>query len=397
MSEKATLWIISELFPPEETSTGYIMGEIANAMVDKYEVKVVCGPAVYDKNKKADNHSKFRLDESIELIRVDGVEENKASKLSRIKKFLLMSWRLYKVAKKNIGRGDHVLMVTNPFPLIVLMGHLRRHRDFKLSMLVHDVTPEGLYTDIHIPGAVYPMVERVFNKAYASTDLLISIGRDMSEILVRKCKGMKHQPEIMVIENWGDVENIKPVDKKPSDKVVIEYAGNIGNAQGVGEFVDVLHEAGWGNVKFSIWGTGSAEAGIKEKVAEYGMQDSVVFNGPYFRSQQIDVLNACDIALVRLVEGMYGLGVPSKTYNILAAGKPVLYIGEKNTEIWCVIKENHNGFCFEPMDNEGLTSFLRSLSADMIPELKEMGKRSRKVVEEKYSEPVILKKFIDVV
>lgn len=394
---KQTLWIISELFPPEETSTGYIMGEIANAMTAKYDVKVIAGPSVYDKNKKKDSNNKFRLDESIEVTHVAAVSEDKSSKLSRIKKFLLMSWRLYKVAKKDIKKGDHVLMVTNPFPLIVLMGHLRRHRDFKLSMLVHDVTPEGLYTDIHIPGALYPMVERVFNKAYASTDLLISIGRDMSEILTRKCKGRKNQPEILVIENWGDVESIKPMERKPSDKIVIEYAGNIGNAQGVGEFVDVLHDAGCKNVVFSIWGTGGAEAGIKQKVANYGMQDCVSFNGPYFRSQQIDVLNDCDMALVRLVEGMYGLGVPSKSYNILAAGKPILYIGEKGTEVWRMIEENGNGVCFEPSDLEGLKKFLFSLNADSVSELQEKGKISRKLAEEKYSKEVILKKFTEVV
>lgn len=189
---KQTLWIISELFPPEETSTGYIMGEIANAMVAKYNVKVIAGPEVYDKNKKSDRNSNFRLDESIEVTRVKTVGEDKSRKLSRIRKFLLMSWNLYRMARRKISNGDNVLMVTNPFPLIVLMGQLRRHRDIRLSMLVHDIMPESLYTEISIPQTVYPMIESVFNKAYSSTDLLISIGRDMKEILEKKCKGFVH-------------------------------------------------------------------------------------------------------------------------------------------------------------------------------------------------------------
>lgn len=394
---KQTLWIISELFPPEETSTGYIMGEIANAMTRKYDVKVICGPEVYDRNKKQDDNSRFHLDGTIVVNRVAAVSEDKSRKLSRIKKFLLMSWRLYRVARRNIKRGDHVLIVTNPFPLIVLMGHLRRQRKFSLSMLTHDIMPESLYTDMHIPGAVYPMVEKVFNKAYASTDLLISIGRDMSEVLAKKCAGYGRQPQIEVIENWADVVNIKPKAREVGEKVVIQYAGNIGNAQGVGEFVDTLHEAGCRNVKFSIWGTGGAEAGIKEKVEGDGMQDSVSFNGPYFRSQQNDVLNDCDIALVRLVEGMYGLGVPSKSYNILAAGKPILYIGEKGTEVWRVLEENGCGVCFEPKDKYGLLMFLRSLDKESIGSFREMGKISRRLAEEKYSEAVILDKFVELV
>ena len=50
--------------------------------------------------------------------------------------------------------------------------------------------------------------------------------------------------------------------------------------QGVGEFVNALHEAGCKNVKFNIWGTGAAESGIKRKVEEYSMQDRVSFIEP---------------------------------------------------------------------------------------------------------------------
>lgn len=403
---RQTLWIISELFPPEETSTGYIMGEIANAMTQKYEVKVICGPAVYDSQKMQNVNNKTVVHEHIEVYHVDAVPENKNSKISRIKKFLLMSWRMYRVAKKHIRKGDHVLMVTNPFPLVVLMGHLRRHRKFELAMLVHDVAPENLYTDIHIPEAVYPMVKRVFNKAYASTDKLISLGRDMSEILSQKTKdglksfwlskGVGELPRIEVIENWGDVETIRPSDDFNEKKITIQYAGNIGNAQGVGELVDVLHEAKCEQVAFGIWGTGSAENTIKEKVLEYGMENQVSFHGTYFRSEQQKVLNSCDIALVRLVKGMYGLGVPSKTYNILAAGKPILYIGEKGTEIWRMIEENGNGVCFEPQDRKGLISYLCGLSLENRDKLRDMGKISRKLAEEKYSKQTILNKFLEV-
>lgn len=76
--------------------------------------------------------------------------------------------------------------ITNPFPLIVLMANLCNRRHLQLSMLAHDIMPESLYTDMHIPMPIYKIAEKVFNKAYAHTDLLISIGRDMSEILEKK-------------------------------------------------------------------------------------------------------------------------------------------------------------------------------------------------------------------
>lgn len=394
-AKKEILWVISELFPPEATSTGYIMGEIANAMTEKYEVKVICGPEVYDEKKKGVSSNLQSIDKSIELIRVAPVKENKENTLSRIKKFLLMSWQLYKVARKRINKGDHVLMVSNPFPLIVLMGYLRRKRDFNLSMLVHDVFPEGLYTEMSIPSWAYSVTEKIFNKAYSSVDILISIGRDMNDILERKCYGQKHQPKIVMIENWGDVEGIKPMEKVKDGFIKIQYAGNIGNAQGVGEFVEYLYGARNKAVHFGIWGTGSAEEHIKTRVAELGLEEQVRFYGPYSRNQQTEVLNDSDLSLVILVKGMYGLGVPSKTYNILAAGKPILYVGEKGTEIWQTVEENEIGFCFEPDDRKCIVSFLQSLGTGDLSKLKEMGRKARFLAETKYSKPIILNKFIN--
>ena len=48
---KQRLWIISELFYPDETSTGYILTDMANKLVEKYDVHVICGPEIYDKKK----------------------------------------------------------------------------------------------------------------------------------------------------------------------------------------------------------------------------------------------------------------------------------------------------------------------------------------------------------
>lgn len=394
-SKQETLWIISELFPPEETSTGYIMGEIANAMTKKYNVKVICGPEVYDEKKKDVSGNGVTIDKSIQLFRVPAVKEKKNSKLSRIKKFLLMSWQLYKVAKKKIKRKDKVLMVSNPFPLIVLMGHLRMHRDFNLTMLVHDIYPEGLFTDMSLPSLSYKLAEKIFNRSYSKIDTFISIGRDMNDILERKCYGQKHQPKIVNIENWGDVEGIKPKDRERDGFIKLQYAGNIGNAQGVGELVEYLYGAGNKAVHFGIWGTGSAEEHIKTRVAELGLEEQVNFYGPYSRKQQTEVLNDSDLSLVTLVKGMYGLGVPSKTYNILAAGKPILYIGERGTEIWRTVEENQIGYCFEPDDKVSIIKFLKSLDTNMLSQLKNMGISARALAEIYFSKEAILNKFVE--
>ena len=106
------------------------------------------------------------------------------------------------------------------------------------------------------------------------------------------------------------------------------------------------------------------------------------------------VLNNCDLAIVTLADGMYGLGVPSKSYNIMAAGKPILFIGDLNSEIAITVKTFDIGYCFDPKDINGIFSFFVSLHEFSRNDLSEKGRKARVVAEKYFSEDIILKKFL---
>jgi glycosyltransferase, family 1 len=368
---KKILWIVTELFPPDETSTAYILGEIANAMASKYQVKVICGPEIYDKRKKLDENNKFCLDNSIEVFRANGADLDKNKTKGKALSFLLMSKRLLFLVKQHVRKDDKVLMVTNPAPLVVLMSRLKKKVGFELNILVHDVFPENTKpAGLKLP--LYGIIKRIFDKAYSRADQLIALGRDMKNVLEKKVlKSSVNIPKITIIENWADINGIKP-QPMPQGKIVLEYAGNIGRVQGLGKVIEQLPES----VDFHIYGTGSMEETLKKM-----NHPRVFFHGPYFRSQQNEVLAACHIALVTLQEGMYGLGVPSKTYNILASGRPILFFGPKNSEIDILVREKRIGYCGWP----------EKWDKD---ELVEMGEHARELAIKEYSEETILNKFI---
>ena len=180
------------------------------------------------------------------------------------------------------------------------------------------------------------------------------------------------------------------------DKFVLEYAGNIGRVQGLQAMIEDIKAAGNDRMEFHLWGTGAEEKNLKEYVQKHGMKN-VVFHGAYLRSKQSEVINCCDLALVTLTEGMFGLGVPSKTYNIMAAGKAILFIGEPNSEIGLLVKDKGIGYVFESSDREGIIKFISSLSAEKLAEFKEMGQRARKVAETEYAKDIILNKFVEAI
>ncbi len=394
-SNRKTLWIISELFPPDETSTAFILGEIANVMTKKYEVKVICGPEIYDKRKKTDPSNKFVLNPQISITHVKGVGLDKNTFFGKAMRFAVISWHLYQASKRSVKEGDKVLLVTNPAPVVALVSKLRKKRNFELNILVHDVFPENTKpAGLKLPKLAYNTLKSIFDKAYSKADQLIAIGRDMKQVLEQKVGRFEHKPKAIVIENWADLDIVSPM-KIPMhpDKFVLEYAGNIGRVQGLRAMVEDIKAAGNDRMEFHLWGTGAEETNLKEYVQKNGMKN-VVFHGAYLRSKQSEVINRCDLALVTLTEGMFGLGVPSKTYNIMAAGKAVLFIGEPNSEIGLLVKEKQIGYVFEPTDREGIVSFLSNLSPERCAEFKEMGQRARKLAETEYAKDIILNKFV---
>lgn len=115
--------------------------------------------------------------------------------------------------------------------------------------------------------------------------------------------------------------------------------------------------------------------------------------GKYSRSEESEIVNNCDIALVLLNSAMFGLGVPSKTYNNMAAGKPILFIGPKNSEIYNEVKNNDIGYAFSFDDKQKIMDFLEHLSTSDRTILKETGVRARQRAVKVYSKEKILKEY----
>lgn len=393
-----TLWIISELFPPDETSTAFILGEIANVMARKYDVKVICGPEIYDKRKKTDPNNKFLLKEQVKVFHVKGVDFDKNTFFGKAIRFAVISRQLYKLAKRSIQEGDKVLLVTNPAPVVALVSKLRKKRGFELTILVHDVFPENTTpAGLKLPLFAYKLLKNVFDSAYSRADQLIALGRDMKQVLEQKVARFEKRPIVTIIENWADLDIVSPMELQLHPKgIVLEYAGNIGRVQGLHSIIVDVRNANNPDMEFHFWGTGAEEEKLKEYVNGHSMTN-VVFHGAYLRSRQSEVINSCDLALVTLTEGMFGLGVPSKTYNIMAAGKAVLFIGEPDSEIGLLVKEKQIGYVFEPSNRSGIVKFLSELMPEKRNEFAEMGRRARQVAESEYAKDIILNKFVEAI
>ncbi len=396
MCNRQRIVLVSELFYPEESATAHILTKIASELTREFELLVLTGPASYE-GRAHHNAEKPPINEA-SIVRTWAPKLSKNKLLARLARLLMLTIGLgWKTLLKS-RRTDTVFAVTNPAPLLVALAMIRQVRRFQLVFLVHDVFPENAVAAgvIRRQHFLYPLIRRVFDWAYGSADAVITIGRDMSEVIAKKVPASADR--ITLIENWADhplVERI-PRDQSMipgmglSDRIVIQYAGNIGRAQGLLEFVALVSAAQNDVIQYVFRGSGALSTALRE--ATQGRQ-RFILKGAYPRAHQSRVLGACDIALVILGPDMYGLGVPSKTYNILAAGKPMLFLGPKDSEIYRLVKSHDIGWAFDWSEANQLIELINQWSIDDLCAIEARGDNARRLVEASYTEAGQLARF----
>lgn len=296
-------------------------------------------------------------------------------------------------------RNSKVLLVTNPALMLLFVSVIAKLKSLRVHLLVHDVYPNNLLSAgvLHSKSSMfYKILNYVFKFAYQSATHLIVLGRDMREVI-----SMKTNRPISIVENWAQLDLVHPINEAKLDHILPEsfhsnlvfmFAGNFGRVQAIPLIIDFIDKLTLDNVSFVFAGKGYYTDALKQLESR---NSNVLVLGPYRRKDQALILNSCDVALISLSKGMFGLGVPSKTYNILAAGKPILYIGEEDSEVDFLVKQNDLGWTLNDYSFLAFQGVIEKIIKEK-GKLSRYSRRTRLFAEEYYSEEAILQKFRNV-
>jgi glycosyltransferase involved in cell wall biosynthesis len=383
--------IVTEHFYPVDNSTSYYLTNIAIKLAENNNVRVICNTNLNDNIELNINN--------LSIIRSKEVKLSKNNIITRSLKFLISSIKLSILTSKNIETNTEVLSVTNPAFIIVFLSILKKIKNFNYKLIVYDVFPENLIASniLKKRSFFYRTIKRIYDWSYLKADQLIVIGRDMQDVIKEKTN---NNVPIILIENWCDYQNILPSKKKNNkilenlnilDKKVFLFAGNLGRVQGIENILQAAELVNKENFIFLFIGDGTMKNDILKHILTSKIKN-VIYGGSFPMNQQNLFLNACDVSVVSLADSMYGLGVPSKTYFNMAAAKPILYIGDKNSEIARVINENKIGWIVENSNPEALSQIITKIIDD-FDNYENIGIKSRKVLEQNYSQEIILNKY----
>ena len=397
------LWVISEVYSPDEAGGAYFMSKLAGGLGQYYSVNVLCGYPVYTACGTA-----VPKRETLNGVKVERCYETKFDKniiILRLFNLLTVSISIFVKALFGIRKQDIVLVVTTPPLLPFLVSFACHLRHAKCILHIDDVYPEiliatGLLGQRNIVARAFSFMNKIL---YRSFERIVVLGRDMDQLVKNKLgRSNKH---VTIIPHWADVDSVKPAPKANNvllketgltDKFIIQCAGNMGRAQAIKNLfkaVEILKNEK--NIHFLFIGSGAKRIWMEREIRDKELYNVTILDQRP-RSDQGNFLNACDIALVSLLPGMTGAGVPSRLYNIMSAGKPIIAVTGHGSEIEFVVREEGVGW-FVPADQpEKLAEAI--LDAHSSPErLLETGKRARSVAVAKYSEQRVIKDYYELI
>jgi colanic acid biosynthesis glycosyl transferase WcaI len=387
---KPQLWFVSELYYPEETSTGGFLTGIAEGVSGEIPTGVICSQPTYSRRGVSAPRREVR--NGVTIRRFRGTRFDPTRLPGRLVNAATITLAAFVDVWRTVRRGDVVVVVTNPPTLPVVTKAACRLRGARAVLLVHDVYPEVLAASgiVRRGGVAFRILDRLSRLIYRGFEEVVVLGRDMRDLVAGKI-GLPPE-RLAIITNWGDVETVRPSAGNTGGAFVVQYSGNIGRTHGVETLLEAAKELrDDASIRFMIIGSGARRASVERTIATENLTNATLLE-PVRREDLGTALNAADVSVIPFRPGMKGVSVPSRLYNVLAAGKPLIVAADADSEVGLLVREEGLGWVVEPDDARGLTAAIRAAQA--APELRRaMGERGRRLAESRYSRQAVVEQW----
>lgn len=299
----------------------------------------------------------------------------------------IYTWGMYTVQlffkTLRTSKDTELFIVTNPpFPPFIGM-FLKRFRKVNYHLLVYDV-----YPDVLVNFGMFnkeSLLVRYWSKKNSTLFKYASTIYTLSESMADLIRAYNPNVKVEVIPNWSDGSYIKPLKKTENhfasqynqvDKITVMYSGNMGATHAVekvGELASIFQNDS--SLGFMMIGGGAKKSLLERMKKEENLDNLILL--PFQDASLLPYSIPCaDVGVVTLSSGAEDLSVPSKTYNLLAAGVSLLVIASHNSELARLVKKYNCGAVFAEDQVTEMAEYLRQLKADRA-RLEELKKNAR--------------------
>ena len=394
------IFFVNRFYAPDQSATAQILTDVAEGLaLLGWDVNIITSHINY--SNSAQNYPRFERLNKINIYRVWTSQFGRHNIVGRTIDYLTFYLSCFIAVSLKISSKDIVIVKTDPPLLAVFLEPVLRFKKAIKVNWLQDIYPEiAEKLDVKLAkGAIGHILKRLRTKTLTRAEQNITISEQMSKIVAR----LGVMPTAITrIDNFTDDQAIKAIPNnnnalrsdwgyKPSD-IVVGYSGNFGRAHDtmtVLGAMQALRENA--RVKFLFIGAGDGFDRLKAEVVSAGLQN-VLFK-PYQDREDLPLsLTVPDIHWLSLKATLEGFLLPSKIYGIMAAGRPVIFVGASNGDLAQLIQDADMGYQVNIGDYEGFVSAINKLAESEIL-YREKAKNSRLYLDENYTRKHILKKW----
>ena len=384
---------VNRYFHPDISATSQMLSDLAFHLAAEDEVHVVTSRQRYE-----DARVPLPSRETIHAVHVHRVWTTRFGRstlagraLDYLTFYLSAAWRLAALASK----GDTVVALTDPPVISIPAMVVAKWRRARLINWLHDIFPEtaaalGMRT---LRGVLGRPLRWLRDCSLRTASANVALGDGMASIV--RSRGVPAH-RVHVVHNWADGDAIRPVIAtdnplrsawKLQDRFVVGYSGNMGRAHDL----DVVMRAAnrlreRDDLAFLFVGEGHRKAALERSAQASGLRN-VIFRPYQPRELLPQSLTAADCHIVSLLPQLEGLIVPSKLYGVLAAGRPVIFIGSSQGEIARLLRQYDFGACVEDGDDDELAKVIARWSSHREEAIR-LGENGRKLLERRFDRRV---------
>lgn len=403
--------LLPSYFLPEGVASPYISWNRNQAFIDAGWSIVVFTPLpsrditseVRNEYKKKRMETMF--DGKMVVHRFSLMPEGKNSLIRAFRYFVQNLKQFRKAVFTKDGMSCDVMLIASTPPTQGAMAAIVKlftKKPFVYNL--QDIFPDSLIGAgmTHKGSLLWKFGRIVENFTYKHADKIIVISEGFKRNIM--AKGVPEE-KIVVVYNWVDQNAVKNVARKDNklfdkyhldrNKFYITYSGNIGLTQNMDLLLDVAKGLEDNEeIQFVLIGEGAYKEQVKEIIDRDNIKNVTLL--PFQPYEDIShVFSLGDVGIIISKPGVGENSVPSKTWSIMSASRPVLANFDEN-EIKTILSENECGVFTKAGDKQAFTDAILELCRNREM-CRKYGENGRKFVMENLTREIGTQKYIDVI
>lgn len=333
----STIIVVTEYVSPFENSTGEYYFDIVTALLEANFNVLLVTPGT-EVNKRTCECLGNSWQNFFQVFFSRDFSDYSNSKIKAVG-WLLSALSIWYQVIRLSRKSNLIFFGTNPTFISIFNAFSLLFWKHKSVLLCYDIFPDNFIalTDKKYKRIFGKLIKPIFHMSLKKTNKILVIGDCMAAYLLGL--GVKRR-NIVKVSNWANGSDLFPLGiSEIESNIKFQFLGNLGPLQGIENILASFYHVKSKNVDFTFAGKGKLCKSIEQFIGSNHTVVNVDYIGSVDRAERNYVLNDCDIAVVSLDKRITGMGVPSKAYYSLAAGKPLLVIADAQCETSRIVNE----------------------------------------------------------